>query len=73
MLLAERETEIVAMVNHKGACTVRALAEHFGVTEVTIRRDLTRLEESAPAQAHPWRCRSALRSACKTAANSRFC
>ncbi len=45
MLLAERETEIVAMVNQKGARTVRALAEHFGVTEVTIRRDLTRLED----------------------------
>lgn len=44
MLLAERETKIVAMVNQKGACTVRALAEHFGVTEVTIRRDLTKLE-----------------------------
>ncbi len=44
MLLAERETEIVAMVNHKRSCTVRALAEHFGVTEVTIRRDLTKLE-----------------------------
>jgi DNA-binding LacI/PurR family transcriptional regulator len=44
MLLAERETEIVTMVNQKGACTVRALAERFGVTEVTIRRDLTKLE-----------------------------
>ena len=44
MLLAEREIEIVTLVNQKGAYTVRDLAEHFGVTEVTIRRDLSKLE-----------------------------
>ena len=44
MLLAERETEIVALVNQNGSYTVKELAEHFSVTEVTIRRDLTKLE-----------------------------
>ena len=44
MLLAARETEIVALVNQNGSCTVKELAVHFNVTEVTIRRDLTKLE-----------------------------
>jgi len=43
MLLAKRETEILALVNKNGSSTVNELAEHFGVTEVTIRRDLTNL------------------------------
>lgn len=45
MLLAERETHIIAEVNASGSATVRELAELFGVTEVTIRRDLQRLEQ----------------------------
>ena len=45
MLLSKRETEIVAMVNRRGGSKVKTLANHFGVTEATIRRDLRKLEE----------------------------
>ena len=44
MLHVEREAEILSFVNKNGVATVRELAELCGVTEVTIRRDLTRLE-----------------------------
>ena len=44
MLYVEREAEILSFVNKNGVATVRELAELCGVTEVTIRRDLTRLE-----------------------------
>jgi DeoR/GlpR family transcriptional regulator of sugar metabolism len=43
-LLNKREAEIVAHVNEQGSASVRELATHFDVTEVTIRRDLTKLE-----------------------------
>ncbi len=45
MLLARREAEILTLVNQKGGRTVKDLAFHFGVTEVTIRRDLRKLEQ----------------------------
>jgi DeoR/GlpR family transcriptional regulator of sugar metabolism len=45
MLLIEREKEIVQMVNQRGAVSVRELAQTLDVTEVTIRRDLKKLEE----------------------------
>ncbi len=44
MLLAEREEIILALVNDHGIVTVRELAEACQVTEVTIRRDLNKLE-----------------------------
>src|SRR5215468_11043203 len=44
MLLIQRETDIVSLVNHQGSISVRELADLFDVTEVTIRRDLNRLE-----------------------------
>jgi DeoR/GlpR family transcriptional regulator of sugar metabolism len=47
MLIAERETQIMTAVNKTGAATVRELADLCGVTEVTIRRDLQRLEQQA--------------------------
>lgn len=45
MLLDPRETEIVTLVNRQGGCTVKDLANRFEVTEVTIRRDLRKLEQ----------------------------
>jgi DeoR/GlpR family transcriptional regulator of sugar metabolism len=45
MLLVEREKEIVNLVNKRGAISVRDLAQLCQVTEVTIRRDLKKLEE----------------------------
>lgn len=47
MLLDPREVEIITIVNRRGGCTVRELASHFDVTEVTIRRDLKKLEKLA--------------------------
>ncbi len=44
MLLIEREKQIDDLVNHRGAISVRELAQICDVTEVTIRRDLKKLE-----------------------------
>ncbi len=44
MLLVQRETEILALVNQRGAVSVHELAERCDVAEVTIRRDLKKLE-----------------------------
>ncbi len=46
MLLEERENIILQNINAKGTATVRQLARACDVTEVTVRRDLKRLEES---------------------------
>lgn len=46
MLTVEREETIVALVNQHGVVSVRELAELCDVTEMTIRRDLRRLESS---------------------------
>ncbi|MBC7812652.1 MAG: DeoR family transcriptional regulator [Burkholderiales bacterium] len=45
MFLGKRETDIVSVINRDGTGSVRDLAERFGVTEVTIRRDLKKLEQ----------------------------
>lgn len=44
MLLIERETKILSIIMQQGVATVHELAEVCNVTEVTIRRDLRRLE-----------------------------
>ncbi|NMB10980.1 MAG: DeoR/GlpR transcriptional regulator [Firmicutes bacterium] len=44
MLPEERRQYILAILGKNGAATVRDLAERFGVSLVTIRRDLDRLE-----------------------------
>lgn len=46
MLTVEREEAILALVNKHGIVSVRELAELCNVTEMTIRRDLRRLEAS---------------------------
>ena len=46
MLIEEREHIILSNINANGLATVRELAEVCDVTEVTIRRDLKRLEEN---------------------------
>ena len=45
MLLEEREQIILSNINSNGMATVRQLAKACDVTEVTVRRDLKRLEE----------------------------
>ena len=46
MLLEEREHIILRNINSNGTATVRQLAQACNVTEVTVRRDLKRLEEN---------------------------
>jgi DeoR family transcriptional regulator, fructose operon transcriptional repressor len=43
MMTLERHEEIVKLVNDRGRLTVSELSELFGVSETTIRRDLTTL------------------------------
>lgn len=43
----ERQQAIVEWVNAKGKASVRDLSRYFGVSEVTIRHDLTFLDEKA--------------------------
>jgi DeoR/GlpR family transcriptional regulator of sugar metabolism len=45
MLVAEREKTILSLLTSKGLASVRDLAQTCGVTEMTIRRDLERLEK----------------------------
>lgn len=45
MLAEERQNEIVAQVNTNGSVLVKELSEQFGVTEDSIRKDLTLLEK----------------------------
>jgi DeoR/GlpR family transcriptional regulator of sugar metabolism len=47
MLPAEREINILNLVRQRGTISVRELAATFDVAEVTIRRDLQRMEEDA--------------------------
>lgn len=46
MPLNERHTSILAIVNETGSIGVSELAKEFGVSEVTIRKDLTLLEKN---------------------------
>lgn len=45
MLTQERYQSILSMVNDKGAVTVSELADMLGISESTVRRDLTALDE----------------------------
>lgn len=45
-----RQTEILALLAHTGRVGVSMLAEHFGVTSETIRRDLRVLEDRSQLQ-----------------------
>lgn len=45
MLAEERQNNIVSQVNEKGSVYVKELSEQFGVTEDSIRKDLTMLEK----------------------------
>ncbi len=45
MLTQERYQSILSMVNEKSAVTVSELAELLGISESTVRRDLTALDE----------------------------
>lgn len=45
MFAEERYMRIIEIVNHKGKVTVAELGEQLGVSQVTVRRDLEKLEE----------------------------
>jgi DeoR/GlpR family transcriptional regulator of sugar metabolism len=47
MLAVEREMHILSLLEDHGSVTVRELARRFDVTEVTVRRDLQRMEAKA--------------------------
>ena len=50
MTTGERRTEIQALVAHRGKVRISELAEHFEVSEMTIRRDLETLESGGHAR-----------------------
>jgi len=45
MLAGERQQRILEEIKNKGAATISELSKNFNVSEMTIRRDLNRLEE----------------------------
>jgi len=45
MLPLQRKKAIMAYLAEKGAATLKELSDHFGVSEMTIRRDLNALEQ----------------------------
>lgn len=45
LILSERHERILALLRQHGSVSVTQLADHFKVSEVTIRKDLTALEE----------------------------
>lgn len=45
MLPLQRKQALVAYLAGKGAATLKELSDHFGVSEMTIRRDLRELEQ----------------------------
>jgi DeoR family transcriptional regulator, fructose operon transcriptional repressor len=46
MYAEERQQAIAGLVTHRGRVAVTAVAEHFGVTTETVRRDLASLERA---------------------------
>ena len=46
MLTAERQEEIVRIVNAGGAASVQELVDYFHISEATVRRDLTVLQQA---------------------------
>lgn len=45
MLAEDRQNKIVSLVNEKGSVSVKELSEQFGVTQDSIRKDLTLLQK----------------------------
>lgn len=45
MLPAERKRKIVELVSENDGCSVEELADHFGFSKATVRRDLSELED----------------------------
>lgn len=50
MMPAEREAQILALLQEQGSVTIEELSVRFGVSEMTARRDLDRLEEKGLAE-----------------------
>jgi DeoR/GlpR family transcriptional regulator of sugar metabolism len=45
MIPEERREEMLRMIREKEICAIKTLVSHFGVSRITIQRDLTDLEE----------------------------
>lgn len=45
MLPLQRKQALIEYLAHKGVATMREMSDHFGVSEMTIRRDLNALEQ----------------------------
>lgn len=50
MIPAEREAQILALLQDQGSVTIEELSARFAVSEMTARRDLDRLEEKGLAE-----------------------
>jgi len=50
MLPLQRKQALISYLSHKGAATMKELSDHFGVSEMTIRRDLNVLEQEGRVQ-----------------------
>lgn len=50
MIPAEREAQILALLQDQGSVTIEELSSRFAVSEMTARRDLDRLEEKGLAE-----------------------
>lgn len=60
MIPIERHQRILALVEQRGAVSINELTEILGVSHMTIRRDVSKLEEQG--------CWSASRAACAPSA-----
>lgn len=46
----QRQNELLRIINNKGLLSVKTLASMLGVSEMTVRRDLVRMQKSETAQ-----------------------
>lgn len=49
MTQSDRIKKLVALLEERGSCAIADLANHFGVSEETVRRDIRQLEETGRA------------------------
>ncbi|WP_250548013.1 DeoR family transcriptional regulator, partial [Serratia marcescens] len=50
MIPVERHQQILALVSERGVVSIAELTERLGVSHMTIRRDLQKLEEQGAVQ-----------------------
>jgi DeoR/GlpR family transcriptional regulator of sugar metabolism len=55
MQMGSRKQAILERLHKKGEIQISDLAEYFGISEMTIRRDLESLEDGWICQKNSWR------------------